>query len=87
MYILHVSSRYILASGLVYFINGRQESFKTQPTNLTSPGVNDFHELTLSKPNSNSIKDEMLPLKIDKFVTWPRVLLANRIAKAFNQRR
>ena len=74
-----------VARGMIYFINGKQKSFLTQPTNLITTRANDFHEFTLGKPNSNSLKEQMLPMKIDNFVIWPRELTPAEITDAFDQ--
>ena len=54
-------------------------------TKLYSNRANVFHEFTLSKANSDDLKEEILPMKIASFVTWPRVLQTDEITKAFNQ--
>ena len=69
---------------MICFVNGKQESFRTQPTELPSPRTNSFHALTISKPNSNNVKEQMPPMKFDQFVTWTRVLAPAEITKAFS---
>lgn len=54
-------------------------------TKLYSNRANVFHEFTLSKANSEDTKEEILPMKIASFVTWPRALQTDEITKAFNQ--
>ena len=74
-----------VARGMIYYINGKPKSFLIQPTNLITTRANDFHEFTLGKPNSNSLKEQMLPMKIDNFVTWLRELTPAEINDAFDQ--
>lgn len=75
---------FLSESGLTYFVNGRKKSFKVQPTDLALPRANNIHEFTISKPNNNNdAKKHMLPMKIDKFVTWSRVLEPDEIKEAF----
>ena len=74
-----------VARGMMYYVNGKKKSFFTQPKNLITTRGNDLHEFTLGKPNSNSLKEQMLPMKIDNFVTWLRELTPAEITDAFNQ--
>lgn len=73
--------------GLRYFINGQEVGSKLQGELLSDVSGKEFNDLRISKPNSNNLVEEMLPLKFDQLVTWNRVLQAHEITMAFDQGR
>lgn len=75
-------------SGLAHFINGKADGLPLrEPSNVPIPHEDNFNNLRISKPNSNNRMGQMLPLKLDQFVTWGRILQLNEISKAFNEGR
>ena len=73
--------------GLKYFINGQEGGSMLQGEQLLDVSGKEFNDLRISKPNSNNLVEEMLPLKFDQLVTWSRVLQPREITMAFDQGR
>ena len=69
-----------------HFINGKLDGQPIRrPVNAAIRHVNRFHSLRISKSNSNNKMEEMLPMKIDQFVTWNKILSRKQINEAFKE--
>ena len=77
----------ISGEGLKYFINGQEGGSKLDGEQLPEVSGKEFNDLRISKPNSNNLVEEMLPLKFDQLVTWTRLLQPHEIRMAFSQGR
>ncbi|XP_029194429.2 uncharacterized protein LOC114960275 [Acropora millepora] len=74
------------AQGMRHFINGKPDGQPIlQPVDANVQHVNRFHGFRISKPNSNNNIEEMMPMKIDQFVTWGKVLSEAQILQAFKE--
>ncbi|XP_074614470.1 uncharacterized protein LOC141874200 [Acropora palmata] len=74
------------AQGMRHFINGKPGGQPIlQPVDANVQHVNRFHGFRISKPNSNNNIEEMMPMKIDQFVTWGKVLSEAQILQAFKE--
>ena len=82
---LPLSLIFSASAALKYYINGKGSLARSQAYDAHVPHVNQFNDLTISKPNSNNKIEEMLPMKFDQFVTWGRVLQPREIDQAFKE--
>lgn len=69
-----------------HFINGKPDGQAIlQPADANIQHVNRFHGFRISKSNSNNNIEEMMPMKIDQFVTWGKILSETQILQAFKE--
>ena len=75
------------ATGLKYFINGKASGSFDQVNDEDVQHANEFNDLTISKSNSNNRIEQILPMDIDLFAIWYKVLSPEDIQQAFHEGR